>query len=170
MPCAQVCVCTDPNVKIQRVVLSLRQLRTWSPGTSCLSAGVGPEPPAPAGGARCCFIYLRTQVTFPGERQEETEMCLWALSDSLSCHSAPQSDLDLHKLKTRPWRTDPTTTLGKKKSDTVSEFKFPPEMTAFDSTQRREAGVGLTAADGYLFNVVETHTHTRTHSSCQMLW
>lgn len=48
------------------VMFSLRQLKvvavlgTWDP---CLSAGIGEEPAASLR-ARCCFIYLKAQVTF----------------------------------------------------------------------------------------------------------
>ena len=61
-------------------MFSLRQLKvvavlgTWDP---CLSAGIGVEPAASLR-ARCCFIYLKAQVTFLEERRRET--CLQGLS------------------------------------------------------------------------------------------
>lgn len=51
-------------------------LASWDPH---LAAGIGKEPAAPRR-ARCCFIYLRTQVTFGEERHTET--CLWGLPAS----------------------------------------------------------------------------------------
>ena len=75
-----VCVCGAPTLRIKGVMFSLRQLKvvavlgTWDP---CLSAGIGMEPAAPLR-ARCCFIYLKAQVTFLEERRSET--CLRGLS------------------------------------------------------------------------------------------
>lgn len=43
-------------------------LASWDP---YLAAGIGKEPAAPRR-ARCCFIYLRAQVTFEEERRSET--------------------------------------------------------------------------------------------------
>lgn len=51
-------------------------LASWDPH---LTAGIGKEPAAPPR-ARCCFIYLRAQVTFEEERHSET--CLWGLPAS----------------------------------------------------------------------------------------
>lgn len=51
-------------------------LTSWDPH---LAAGIGKEPAAPRR-ARCCFIYLRAQVTFGEERHSET--CLWRLPAS----------------------------------------------------------------------------------------
>lgn len=73
-------MCSEPTLRIKGVMFSLRQLKvvavlgTWDP---CLSAGIGMEPAAPLR-ARCCFIYLKAQVTFLEERRRET--CLRGLS------------------------------------------------------------------------------------------
>ncbi|CAJ1071271.1 Hypothetical predicted protein [Xyrichtys novacula] len=74
------CECCEPTPRIKGVMFSLRQLKvvavlgTWDP---CISAGIGMEPAAPLR-ARCCFIYLKAQVTFGEERRRET--CLRGLS------------------------------------------------------------------------------------------
>lgn len=73
-------MCSEPILRIKGVMFSLRQLKvvavlgTWDP---CLSAGIGVEPAASLR-ARCCFIYLKAQVTFLEERRRET--CLQGLS------------------------------------------------------------------------------------------
>lgn len=74
------CVCSVPILRIKGVMFSLRQLKvvavlgTWDP---CLSAGIGVKPAASLR-ARCCFIYLKAQVTFLEECRRET--CLQGLS------------------------------------------------------------------------------------------
>lgn len=73
-------VCIEPTLRMKGVMFSLKQLKvvamlgTWDP---CLSAGIGMEPAAPLR-ARCCFIYLKAQVTFLEEHRRET--CLRGLS------------------------------------------------------------------------------------------
>lgn len=80
--CIVRCVCCWLILRIKGVMFSLRQLKvvaalgTWD---LCLSAGIGMEPAAPLR-ARCCFIYLKAQVTFLEERLRET--CLGGLSAS----------------------------------------------------------------------------------------
>lgn len=74
------CVWSVPILRIKGVMFSLRQLKmvpvpgTWDP---CLSAGIGVEPAASLR-ARCCFIYLKAQVTFLEECS--WEICLSGLS------------------------------------------------------------------------------------------
>lgn len=70
--CCQVYV-YRAHPKDKGVMLSLRQLKvvavlgTWDP---CLSAGIGVEPAASLR-ARCCFIYLKAQVTFLEEHHRD---------------------------------------------------------------------------------------------------
>lgn len=74
------CVWSVPILRMKGVMFSLRQLKmvavpgTWDP---CLSAGIGVEPAASLR-ARCCFIYLKAQVTFLEECSRE--ICLPGLS------------------------------------------------------------------------------------------
>lgn len=82
-PCISwMCVPRKPTLRMKGEMFSLRQrevvagLASWDP---CLTAGIGKEPAAPLR-ARCCFIYLRAQVTFLEERHSESY--LWGLSAS----------------------------------------------------------------------------------------
>lgn len=82
-PCISwMCVRRKPTLRMKGEMFSLRQrevvagLASWDP---CLTAGIGKEPAAPLR-ARCCFIYLRAQVTFLEERHSESY--LWGLSAS----------------------------------------------------------------------------------------
>jgi len=83
------CVCGKPILRIKGVMFSLRQLKmvallgTWDP---CLSAGIGVEPAASLR-ARCCFIYLKAQVTFLEERRWETSLRGLSASLSLLSHT-----------------------------------------------------------------------------------
>lgn len=67
------CEC-KPTPKIKGEMFCLRQLEafaglgTWDP---CLTAGIDKEPAASLS-TRCCFIYLKAQVTFQRERRSET--------------------------------------------------------------------------------------------------
>lgn len=76
-PCLHLCVQCKPTPRTKGEMLRLGQrevvagLASWDPH---LAAGIGKEPAAPRR-ARCCFIYLRAQVTFGEERHSET--CLW---------------------------------------------------------------------------------------------
>lgn len=93
------CVCGMPVLRIKGVMFSLRQLKmvaafgTWDP---CLSAGIGVEPAASVR-ARCCFIYLRAQVTFLEECSRE--ICLRGLSvpPSSVTHLAVKDKIERHK-------------------------------------------------------------------------
>lgn len=87
----QVCVQCEPTLRIKGEMFSLRQLEvvavlgTWDP---CLTAGIGMEPAAPLR-ARCCFIYLKAQVTFLEERRRDLPLKAVCVPSLLFCHITP---------------------------------------------------------------------------------
>ena len=151
--CVCVCVCGAPTLRIKGVMFSLRQLKvvavlgTWDP---CLSAGIGMEPAAPLR-ARCCFIYLKAQVTFLEERRSET--CLRGLSApplfSSVTYLPVKGEMECHQrgpspLSEKQSRREPLYFLSS--YDTVCFLKLRLEFECSPSrehrlTQKKEKGI-----------------------------
>lgn len=158
----------------QREVVA--ELASWDPH---LAAGIGKKPAAPRR-ARCCFIYLRAQVTFGEERHSET--CLWGLPASplfSSVARLPQKGRDqelsgrrfsisfnwsvnIHPLDSAVW-------LHCAARVVVIIYLFIYSRRSQVSTFKCKVGLGFWNAE-MLMNYTKRHLHTVFVQHCSLYW